>query len=101
MMGWTMRRTADLAFLSCLDNLRSEGREVSDKSRASNYAPWVFENRPEATGYAYKAIQHAMERLFARGAIRVEGYGPSPSRHFARIVRREPAEGNGETDVEK
>ena len=90
MLGSIKRANAETAFLDCLDHMRGEGREVSDRSRAGNYAPRVFETRPEATGYDKKALGRAMERLFAQNTIRVETYGNRPSRQFTRIVRAAP-----------
>ena len=96
MLGSIKRGSAETAFLDCLDSVHSEGREVTDRSRAGNYAPRVFEKRPEATGYDCKGIERAMERLFAQNTICVETYGDSPSRQFKRIVRVEPSKPNGE-----
>ena len=89
MLGSIKRGNAETAFLDSLDNVRSEGREVTDRSRAGNFGPRVFEKRPEATGYDRRALERAMERLFAQKAIRVETYG-RPSRQFTRIVRVAP-----------
>ncbi len=89
MLGSIKRGNAETAFLDCLDNVRSEGRETTDRSRAGNYAPRGFEKRPEATGYDRRMLERAMERLFARKVIRVEAYG-RPSRQFTRIVRVAP-----------
>ena len=101
MLGSIKRGNAETAFLECLDHLRIEGREVSDRSRASNYAPRVFEQRPETTGYDLIAIARAMERLFAQNTIRVETYGERPSRQFTRIIRVETSKPNGEVHAEK
>lgn len=87
MIGSIKRGNAEKAFLDCLDHVRSEGREVTDRSRAGNFGPRIFGERPEATGYDRRALERAMERLFARKAIRVETYGDRPSRQFTRIVR--------------
>ena len=51
MIGSIKRGNAEETFLDCLDAVRSEGREVSEKSRASNYAAKVFAIRPEANGF--------------------------------------------------
>ncbi len=101
MLGSIKRGNAETAFLECLDHLRIEGREVSDRARAGNYAPRVFEKRPETTGYDRKGIERAMERLFAQNTIRVETYGDRPSRQFTRIVRVEPSKPNGEAHAEQ
>jgi hypothetical protein len=74
-------------FLDILDAMMSEGRPVSDSSRAGNYAPKIFARRPERDGYTKHDFVGAMERLFAAGEIAVEEYGrKSDLRH--RIVRR-------------
>ena len=89
MVGSIKRGNAEKTFLTCLDALRSEGREVSDKSRAGNYAAKIFAIRPEANGFDKRAFGLAMERLFSQKMIRVEIYGDRPSRRFERIVRTE------------
>ncbi len=89
MLGSIKRGSAETAFLDCLDHLRTEDREVTDRPRAGNYAPRAFEKRPEGTGYDRRALERAMERLFVQKTIRVETYG-RPSRQFTRIVRAVP-----------
>lgn len=101
MLGSIKRGTAEKAFLDCLDHVRSEGREVTDRSRAGNFAPRVFGERPEATGYDRRTLERAMERLFARKVIRLDTYGDRPSRQFTRVVRVEPNKPNGEDHAEK
>ncbi len=100
MLGSIKRGNAETVFLECLDNVRSEGREVTDRSRAGNFAPRGFEKRPEATGYDRRGLERAMERLFAQKTIRVETYG-RPSRQFTRIIRAETTKANGETHAGK
>ena len=95
MIGSIKRGNAETAFLDCLDHMRAEERDVADRSRASNYAPRVFEKRPEATGYDRQALERAMERLFARNVICIETYGARPSRQYNRIIRVEPSEASG------
>ncbi len=90
MLGAIKRGSAETAFLECLDHMRTEGREVSDRSRASNFAPRVFGERPEATGYDRKTLERAMERLFSRKIICLDTYGDRPSRQFTRIIRDDP-----------
>jgi len=101
MLGSIKRGNAETAFLDCLDNVRSEGREVTDRSRAGNFGPRVFGERPEATGYDRKTLERAMERLFARKVLRVETYGDRPSRRFTRIIRVETTKASGETHAGK
>ena len=86
-IGSIKRGNAEKTFLACLDAVHGEGREVSEKSRASNYAAKIFAMRPEANGFDKRAFERAMERLFSQKAIRVETYGDRPSRQFQRIIR--------------
>ena len=81
------RRNVEDVFLECLDAIRSEGREVTDRSRAGNYAPRIFAQRPEANGHDKRRFERAMEALFSQKTIRVETYGDRPSRQFQRIIR--------------
>ena len=86
-IGAIERRKVEGVFLDCLDAVRGEGREVSDRSRAGNYAPKMFAIRPEANGHNKKSFERAMEKLFSQKTIRVETYGDRPSRQFQRIIR--------------
>ena len=86
-IGSIQRGNAEKVFLACLDAVRGEGREVSAKSRASNYAAKIFAMRPEANGFDKRTFGLAIERLFSQKAIRVQTYGDRPSRQFERIVR--------------
>ena len=86
-IGAIERRKVEGVFLDCLDAVRGEGREVSDKSRAGNYAAKIFAIQPEANGFDKRTFGLAMERLFSQKMIRVETYGDRPSRQFERIVR--------------
>ena len=85
-IGSIERRRVETVFLELLDALHDEGREVTDKSRAGNFAPRIFAQRPEASGYDKRAFERAMEMLFSQKAIEVETYG-RPSRQFTRIIR--------------
>ena len=85
-IGSIERRRVETVFLELLDALHDEGREVTDKSRAGNFAPRIFAQRPEASGYDKRAFERAMELLFSQKAIEVETYG-RPSRQFTRIIR--------------
>ncbi len=100
-LGSIKRGNAETAFLECLDHLRIEGREVSDRARAGTYAPRVFEKRTETTGYDGKGSERAMERLFAQNIILVGTYGDRPSRQFTRIIRSETTKASGETHAGK
>jgi RecA-family ATPase len=82
------RHEADAAFLAILDRMTSEGRPVSHKETANNFAPTAFEKNPLAKSITASAFEAAMERLFASGAITVADYGP-PSKRYKQIVRGE------------
>jgi RecA-family ATPase len=78
-------RAADELFLKLLDRFRDQGRNVSDKPTASNYAPRMFVTDLDGKG-RYKDLVGAMPRLFAARKIRMEDYG-RPSRPYTRVVR--------------
>jgi RecA-family ATPase len=78
-------RAADDLFLKLLDRWQQQGRSVSDKSAANNYAPRMFATDPDGKGQR-RALVDAMARLFAAGKIKVETYG-RPSRLSSRLVR--------------
>lgn len=58
----------DVAFLRCLDAATEQRRSVSHMP-AANFAPKVFAAMPEASGVSRKALEQAMERLFASKEI--------------------------------
>ena len=76
---------ADDLFLELLDRWQAQGRSVSDKPTANNYAPKMFGTDPDGKGKR-KALAGAMARPFAAGKIKVETYG-RPSRLSSRLVR--------------
>jgi RecA-family ATPase len=80
------RPSADEAFLKLLDKMAQEGRQVSSKSRAGNYAPKLFAKRPDRCGYGEAEFERAMERLFNSGAIAIGNYRRNGKDH-ERIVR--------------
>lgn len=84
--GTITRKTADVAFIECLDALVERQTPISDKSRSGNYAPKQMTGMPEAEGFSLEDLRLAMERLFHRGAIKNERYGP-PSKGWTKIVR--------------
>lgn len=73
--GVAASRSADEAFLRCLDEADAVGRRVSDSKHASNYAPKVFATSPSAEKYKSADLTKAMSRLFADGIIRMQTYG--------------------------
>jgi RecA-family ATPase len=78
-------RAADELFLKLLDRFADQGRNVSDKPAANNYAPKMFATDPDGKGRR-KDLADAMSRLFSARKIRVEDYG-RPSRPYTRLVR--------------
>lgn len=78
-------RAVDELFLKLLDRFRDQGRNVSEKPTANNYAPKMFATDPDGKGRR-KDLADAMSRLFSARKIRVEDYG-RPSRPYTRLVR--------------
>jgi RecA-family ATPase len=66
---------AESVFLGLLGKREAEGRPVSHKSKAGNYAPKEFAKHPGRQGYDKRAFGRAMEGLFASGSITVVEYG--------------------------
>ncbi len=79
---------ADETFMSLLARFDREGRVVSHKPTANNYAPKDFSTEPEAkTAKINKRdLAEGMRRLFKAEKIRVENYG-KPSRPYSRITQ--------------
>jgi RecA-family ATPase len=80
---------ADRAYLDCLDVTSTQGRNVF-AATGRGYAPSVFADMPEAKGkgVSARALKAAQERLFSRGLIHNEPFGP-PSRGTRRIARKQ------------
>lgn len=76
------------AFLKALDAVVAQKRTVSDKPRASNYAPRILETMPQARGHGKKALESAMLDLLAEGAITMGNLGLGPDRHPMIGLRR-------------
>jgi hypothetical protein len=79
----------DGLFLELLDRFEVEGRNVSHKKNANEYAPKMFADDPKAKDrHVHKdAFLAAMNRLFATSTIRSEKYRP-PSRGWSKLVRK-------------
>lgn len=75
---------ADDAFLAILARYEREGRNVSDKPAAHNYAPLCFSKEREANGMRKSDLVDSMRRLFEASKIHVEDYG-RPSRPASRL----------------
>jgi RecA-family ATPase len=78
---------ADRAFLDLLQQITSEGRNVSPNPSAT-FAPSVFAAHPKSPGVKKTAFEAAMNRLLSAGLIRVEAFGP-PSRMRSRLALAE------------
>jgi RecA-family ATPase len=83
---------AEDVFMGLLRRFSGEGRNVSDKPNASNYAPTAFVAEDEAKKYRLKKpeLEQALRSLFRIGRIEIETYG-KPSRPFTRITAKQRA----------
>jgi RecA-family ATPase len=68
---------AEEIFVALLQRLSTAGRNVSHKSRSSNYAPSAFADETEAKSIKLRKadLEGAMRRLFEANKIHVESYG--------------------------
>lgn len=80
------RRSAVATFLDLLDQVNDQGRPVSDKKKASNFAAAVFMGMPGRGNLQRRQFEDAMETLFASKRIILVEYGP-PSDRTRKIVR--------------
>jgi RecA-family ATPase len=71
------RPSAEIVFLELLDKMTAEDRPVSEASRASNYAPKMFEQQPAPVrrGYRKADFVRAMNALFTMKEIVQGEYG--------------------------
>jgi RecA-family ATPase len=76
----------DEQFLAMLDQFDRQGRHVSDKAQANNYAPFMFSKDPRANSTSRAKFAAAMDRLFATNKIHVGTYG-RPSKQSSKITR--------------
>ncbi len=78
----------DALFLDLLKAFDAQGRTLSDKPKANNFAPVVFAACEQAKAQHIRKGDFiaSMERLFTVGKIRSESYGP-PSRGWTKLVR--------------
>jgi hypothetical protein len=72
----------DELFLTMLDQFERQGRPVSDKPNANNYAPALFSKDLRANGTSKTRLADAMNRA---NKIRVASYGP-PSRTWTKLT---------------
>ena len=82
--GLARQQKADEIFLALLARYGNEGRNVSEKETANNFAPSHFRKEKEAKGFRKEDLDAAMRRLFASNKIHVEDYG-RPSRPASRL----------------
>jgi RecA-family ATPase len=79
-IGSIERHHCERVFLDLLNAVMAEGRYVSDKERAANFAPKLFATRPDREGYSKAEFTRAMQNLFAQKKIRIGVYC-GPDRH--------------------
>lgn len=77
------QRQDELLFLELLKEFTAGGRNVGDKPGTS-YAPKLFAVTPRGKVVGATRLKEAMERLFAKGVIRLVEYG-RPSRPSRRL----------------
>ena len=80
---------AEFVFLEMLDAYNNEGRNVG-ASQYGNYAPSAFAKDKRGKGIQQAGFHRRNERLFARGVIRTETYGP-PSKQRSRLSENDPS----------
>jgi RecA-family ATPase len=76
-------RDDEQRFLDLLAKYDGQGRKMSHKVAANDYAPRVF--AAEKNGISLKRFEQAMERLFEAKKIHAQSYGP-PSKQRSRLV---------------
>jgi RecA-family ATPase len=64
----------DALFMRLLQVAITQGRNVSP-SKSPSYAPAIMERMPDANGVKSRAFAAAMERLLAKGKIKIETHG--------------------------
>jgi RecA-family ATPase len=77
---------AEELFIDLLRRFAGQGRNVSEKSSANNYAPTAFSEEPDTKKHGLRKadFKDAMARLFSTDRIHVENYG-RPSRPYSRL----------------
>jgi hypothetical protein len=98
------RHNAKNAFLTALDELTAQRRNVSHADRASNYAPKVMKRAGLAEGFTKKDLCRAMNDLLAERAITASvGLWRGGDRKWvtgiARAAAGKPADGAGDDHV--
>ena len=82
-----VEQAAEHLFLNLLNRFTAQGRNLSDKPNANNYAPSAMAKEKEARDSSVRkaTFEVAMRNLFAADKIRVETYGPA-SKATTRLV---------------
>lgn len=89
-LGAMKRKSAEAAFLDCLDAAAAQGRHVTDAKNSPRYAPKVFASMPQAERTRKTDLEAAMVALFNTGKI-VVGTVTGADRHPVKaIVRMHP-----------
>src|SRR5262249_30165425 len=83
------QQQAEYLFMTLLDRFTKQGRNLSEKSNANNYAPAMFAREKEAQERSIRKtnFEAAMRNLFASDKIKVEAYGAS-SRGWSKLVAK-------------
>lgn len=81
------KRTAEDAFLTCLDALMEQGRTATDSANSTRYAPKIFARMKERGRFSKKQLEAAMYRLFDDGAIKVASVKDNSRKLQTAIVR--------------
>jgi RecA-family ATPase len=79
-VGTIDKRNCNDVFMRLLHRLVGDGRHVTDKSRASNYAPRIFSTQPDRERFKEADFTMAMQRLFAAKQIKMGSYKDSRRR---------------------
>jgi hypothetical protein len=81
------RYRAQRVFLELLEKLAAEGQRVSNRSRASNYAPTMFARRSGCEGLRKADFERAMDELFDAGKIAIATHKAADRKLYEVIVR--------------
>ena len=85
-LGSIERRTRERVFIDLLENVIAEGQHVSHNSRAGNYAPKIFAQRPERERFTKTDFAMAMQSLLACHAIVIATYKGSDRKPYDHII---------------
>ena len=74
------RRSAERAFLECLDVLGKRGVKVNAAKRTATYAPREMTGMRQAGGFKFADLERAMRDMLDTGALEVREDGPPSKR---------------------